>query len=57
MLGDGLQQKSYLYVQDCASAILHAANHHADEQGTYIYNLGHEETLLVRESVQIILKS
>ncbi len=54
VLGDGLQQKSYLYVQDCAAAILHAANHHADESGTYIYNLGHEETLLVRDSVQII---
>jgi UDP-glucose 4-epimerase len=54
VLGDGLQQKSYLYVQDCAAAILHAANHHTDESGTFIYNLGHEETLLVRDSVQII---
>ena len=54
VLGNGLQQKSYLYVQDCAAAILHAANHHADESGTFIYNLGHQETLLVRDSVQII---
>ena len=57
MLGDGLQQKSYLYVKDCIAAILLAADHHADESGTFIYNLGHEETLLVRDSVQIITKT
>jgi UDP-glucose 4-epimerase len=54
VLGDGLQQKSYLYVKDCIRAILLAADHHAGESGSFVYNLGHEETLLVRDSVQII---
>ena len=56
VLGDGLQQKSYLYVQDCISAILLAVHHHADQPGAFVYNLGHEETLVVRDSVQIITK-
>jgi UDP-glucose 4-epimerase len=56
VLGNGLQQKSYLYVQDCVAAILLAANHHADDAGAFVYNLGHEETLLVRDSVEIITK-
>jgi UDP-glucose 4-epimerase len=54
VLGDGLQQKSYLYVQDCVAAMLLSANHHLDKPGTFIYNLGHEDTLLVRDSVEII---
>jgi UDP-glucose 4-epimerase len=54
VLGDGLQKKSYLYTQDCIGAILLAADRHKNESGTFIYNLGHEETLLVRDSVQII---
>lgn len=54
VLGNGLQQKSYLYVQDCVAAIRYAADHHSGESGTFIYNLGNEETLLVRDSVQII---
>lgn len=56
VLGDGLQQKSYLYVKDCVAAIMLAVDHHADEPGTFVYNLGHEETLLVRDSVEIITK-
>jgi UDP-glucose 4-epimerase len=54
VLGDGQQQKSYLYVQDCINAMLVAADHHGHDQGAFIYNLGHEETLLVRDSVEII---
>jgi UDP-glucose 4-epimerase len=54
VLGDGLQQKSYLYVQDCISAILLAADQHANEAGAFIYNLGHQESLQVRDSVEII---
>lgn len=54
VLGDGRQEKSYLYVQDCLSAILTAAERHHDEPGAHIYNLGTEETLLVDDSVRII---
>jgi UDP-glucose 4-epimerase len=55
VLGDGRQEKSYLYVQDCVSAILTAAERHQDEPpGAHIYNLGTDETVVVDDSVQII---
>lgn len=56
VLGDGLQEKSYLYVQDCVSALLIAAEHHeADAHpAAHVYNLGTDETLLVDESVAIV---
>jgi UDP-glucose 4-epimerase len=54
VLGDGKQEKSYLYVQDCVSAILLAARMHEDETGSFIYNLGTRDTLLVTDSVQLI---
>lgn len=54
VLGDGRQEKSYLYVQDCVSAMLTAAAHHEREPGVSVYNLGTEETLIVDESVRII---
>jgi UDP-glucose 4-epimerase len=54
VLGDGRQEKSYLYVQDCASAILTAAGHHHEEPGVHIYNLGTDETVVVDESVALI---
>jgi len=54
VLGDGRQEKSYLYVADCVSAILMAAEHHHEEPGAHIYNLGTDETVVVDESVQII---
>jgi UDP-glucose 4-epimerase len=54
VLGDGRQEKSYLYVQDCLDAILTAAEHHRDEPGAHVYNLGTNETIVVDESVAII---
>ena len=54
VLGDGRQEKSYLYVQDCISAMLTAAEHHHDEAGPHIYNLGTDETVVIDDSVQII---
>ena len=54
VLGDGHQEKSYLYIQDCVSAILTAAERHHDEPGAHIYNLGTDETVVVDDSVQII---
>ena len=54
VLGDGKQEKSYLYVQDCVSAIVTAAARHQDEVGTHIYNLGTDETVVVDNSVAII---
>jgi UDP-glucose 4-epimerase len=54
VLGDGRQEKSYLYVQDCIDAMLLAAERHADEHGAHVYNLGTDETVVVDESVAII---
>jgi UDP-glucose 4-epimerase len=54
VLGDGRQEKSYLHVQDCIGAILTAAERHAEEPGSHIYNLGTDETIVVDESVAII---
>ena len=54
VLGDGRQQKSYLYVGDCISAMLTCAERHEEDPGVHVYNLGTEETLLVDDSVRII---
>jgi UDP-glucose 4-epimerase len=54
VLGDGRQEKSYLYVQDCLSAILAAAEHHEQEPGAHVYNLGVAETVVVDDSIRII---
>jgi UDP-glucose 4-epimerase len=54
VLGDGRQTKSYLYVQDCVEAMLTAVAHHGEDPGTFIYNLGTDETVTVDESVTTI---
>jgi UDP-glucose 4-epimerase len=54
ILGDGRQQKSYLYVQDCVGAMLAAVERHAAEDGMFVYNLGTHETITVDESVATI---
>lgn len=56
VLGDGRQEKSYLYVGDCVSAMLCAAQRHEAEPGAHIYNLGTDETIVVDDSVQIITR-
>ena len=54
VLGDGRQQKSYMYVGDCVGAMLTAAARHEDDPGAHVYNLGTEETMLVDESIALI---
>jgi len=54
VLGDGRQEKSYVYVQDCINAMLTAAERHAEEPGAHLYNLGTDETVVVDDSVAII---
>lgn len=54
VLGDGKQEKSYLYITDCIDAMLLATSHHELQPGSHIYNLGTDETLIVDDSVAII---
>ncbi|HST56575.1 MAG TPA: NAD-dependent epimerase/dehydratase family protein [Solirubrobacteraceae bacterium] len=54
VLGDGRQRKSYLYIQDCLAAILLATEHHREQSGTHIYNLGLDETVVVDDSIRVI---
>ena len=59
VLGDGTQRKSYLYIQDCLSAMLHVtragtaakAKHHVE-----VYNLGTAEYVQVKNSIGYICK-
>jgi UDP-glucose 4-epimerase len=55
-LGDGRQEKSYMYVQDCVGALLMAVEHHEADTSpaAHVYNLGTDETLRVDESIAII---
>jgi UDP-glucose 4-epimerase len=49
LLGDGHQRKSYLYVQDCVSAVLLALESCKDS-GVNIFNLGTDEYCEVKDS-------
>jgi UDP-glucose 4-epimerase len=57
VLGDGTQRKSYLYVQDCVSAMLHVMNLGTAKKakhGVEIYNLGTPEYVQVNDSIRHI---
>jgi UDP-glucose 4-epimerase len=51
VLGNGRQRKSYLYVQDCADAILRACRLPDDEERVRILNLGTDEYCTVDDSL------
>jgi UDP-glucose 4-epimerase len=60
ILGDGLQRKSYLYVQDCVDAILHVTRKSTALEAkhrTQVYNLGTAEYVQVNDSVGFICKA
>ncbi len=55
VLGDGHQEKSYLYVGDCVDAIMVAVSEHASRPGELgVYNLGSDETVRVHDSIAVI---
>ena len=60
VLGDGTQRKSYLYVQDCVSAMLHVINLGTAKKarhGVEIYNLGTPEYVQVSDSIRHICQT
>ena len=60
ILGDGLQRKSYLYVQDCVDAILHVVRKKTALEAKHrmqVYNLGTAEYVQVNDSVGFICKA
>jgi UDP-glucose 4-epimerase len=56
VLGDGHQEKSYLYVGDCVGAILTAVRAHDGGGGLWVYNLGTDETVEVNDSIALICR-
>ena len=57
VLGDGLQRKSYLYVQDCLDAMLHVMNAGLALQAKHrveVFNLGTPEYVRVNDSIGFI---
>jgi UDP-glucose 4-epimerase len=54
ILGNGLQRKSYLHVQDCVDAILRVMER--NQGGFEVYNLGTDEFVTVNESVAVITR-
>jgi UDP-glucose 4-epimerase len=55
ILGNGLQRKSYLHVQDCVDAVLHAIAR-TGPAGFHVFNLGSDEYITVNQSVGIITR-
>ena len=54
VLGDGRQEKSYLYVGDCVSAMRLATEQELEPGSVRVYNLGTDETIVVDDSIAII---
>jgi UDP-glucose 4-epimerase len=54
VLGDGRQEKSYLYVGDCIDGMLAAWDAVTEPGGFEVFNLGTDETTIVDRSVEMI---
>jgi len=54
ILGDGYQSKSYLHVDDCVEAMLHAVKHSSETVN--IFNIGSEDTITSNEIARIVVE-
>ena len=54
VLGNGRQEKSYLYVGDCVSAMTLATAQPLEAGAVRVYNLGTDETIVVDDSIATI---
>ena len=52
ILGDGMQKKSYLYIEDCIDAMLYAMKHCQDK--VKLFNIGSEDWVDVRTIADIV---
>jgi len=58
VLGDGSQEKSYLYITDTINATVMAWQHALESNGgVYIYNVGNLDTITVKEIVNLVIKA
>lgn len=55
VLGDGHQEKSYMYIKDCVEAMLATVEAHNDD-GVFVYNLGTDATFTVNDSLKVICR-
>jgi UDP-glucose 4-epimerase len=55
ILGDGTQEKSYLYITDLVGAMMHLTEHGLEGSGkTAIFNVGSEDRVTVREIARVV---
>lgn len=55
ILGDGEQEKSYVYINDCIGAMMHLFNKfHRSSDRIDIFNIGSRDTIRVREIARIV---
>ncbi len=52
ILGDGEQNKSYIYIEDCISAMFHALKH--SDESVNVFNIGSEDQIKVRRIAEIV---
>lgn len=57
VLGNGLQQKSYLHVSDAVNGVLTAIAAGTGPGDVHVYNVGHTDWLQVKDSIVIICKT
>lgn len=57
ILGDGRQEKSYLYITDLISAIMHLTERSVGSRGkTEIYNVGSQDKITVKDIAKLVAK-
>lgn len=55
ILGDGLQEKSYLHIEDCIEAIIHLTNKFCrNKKRVDVYNIGSNDRITVKEIAKIV---
>jgi UDP-glucose 4-epimerase len=55
ILGDGMQEKSYLYITDLIEAIMHLTERCLEDNGkTTIYNVGSKDSVTVKEIARVV---